>query len=55
MFGLGTTELMVVLFIALLLFGKRLPEVMHSLGASFKAFRRGLQSAEDDLRESLPE
>jgi TatA/E family protein of Tat protein translocase len=32
----------VILIVALLIFGKRLPEVMRSLGASVNEFKRGL-------------
>ena len=42
MFGLGTGELLILGVIALLLFGKRLPETMRSLGGSVSAFRQGL-------------
>ena len=40
-FGLGPTELIIILGIALLLFGaKRLPEIGSSLGNDIKAFRK---------------
>ncbi len=42
MFGIGTTELIVVGLIALLLFGNRLPSVMRSLGTGINEFKRGL-------------
>ena len=44
MFGLGVTELVVLLVVVLLLFGpSRLPQLMESLGKSIQSFRRGLQ------------
>ncbi len=46
MFGIGHTELMVVAFVALLLFGSKLPSVMRSLGQSVTEFRNGLNSKE---------
>ncbi len=42
MFGLGFQELALVGVVAVLLFGKRLPEVARSFGKSYSEFRRGL-------------
>lgn len=44
----GLPELMIIAVIVLLLFGKRLPSVMRSLGQSVTEFRRGVQHTEDD-------
>jgi sec-independent protein translocase protein TatA len=50
LFGpIGTTELFVILFIALLMFGGRLPEVARSLGKSVNQFKRGLKDVEDEM------
>ena len=40
MFGIGFGELLVVLVIALLLFGNRLPGVARSLGKTVQEFRK---------------
>ena len=42
MFGLGPSELVIVGIVAILLFGKRLPEVAKSFGKSYRQFREGL-------------
>ena len=49
----GNTEWIVVLIIALLLFGKRLPEVMRSLGRGIVEFKKGIQGVEDDINSSV--
>ncbi len=48
MFGLGTTELMVILGIAFLIFGgKKLPEIGAGLGKGITSFKKGLKEVED--------
>ena len=42
MFGLGPFELLIILGIFILLFGKRMPAAAHGLGQSLKAFKQGL-------------
>lgn len=50
---IGTTELVVILVIGLLLFGKRLPEVGRSLGKGIVEFKKGLKGVEEEIeRES---
>jgi sec-independent protein translocase protein TatB len=50
MFGLGFTEVLVILVVALLVFGPdRLPELARSLGRGLAEFRR----ASSDLRRSV--
>ena len=49
MFGLGTQELLVILLIALFLFGaKRLPEIGAGLGRGIRAFKEGLHEGEKE-------
>lgn len=53
MFGnIGFTEILVILLIALLLFGaKRLPEVFRAAGKSIQAFKAGLRETEEEIRK----
>ena len=44
----GGAEWLIILIVALLLFGSRLPSVMRSLGKSFSEFKGGLREGEDD-------
>jgi sec-independent protein translocase protein TatA len=48
MLGLGTTELLVVLFIILLLFGgRKLPELARSLGSAAREFTKASEAPPD--------
>ena len=51
--NLGTTELLVVAFVSLLIFGNRLPSVMRSLGKSVTEFKKGINEVEDDLDRAV--
>jgi len=45
----GGYEVLVVGFVALLIFGNRLPSVMRSLGKSVTEFKKGVAGIEEDL------
>jgi sec-independent protein translocase protein TatA len=47
--NLGATEMMVIMGIAVMLFGKRLPEVGRSLGKGITEFKKGLNGLTEDL------
>lgn len=44
---------MIVLIIALLLFGNRLPSVMRSLGKSVVEFKKGVNGIEDGMSDAM--
>jgi sec-independent protein translocase protein TatA len=45
----GPMELAIIAGIALLLFGRRLPEVAKSMGRSIVEFKKGLKDVKDDI------
>jgi len=49
MLGLSVQELVIVGIVAVLLFGKNLPDMMKKFGGMYREFRKGL----DDLRSQV--
>lgn len=49
MFGLSVQELVVVAVVAVLLFGRNLPDVARKAGKSYKQFRSGLNDLQSQL------
>ena len=47
--SIGLPELLIILGIAVLLFGKRLPEVGRSLGKGIVEFKKGVRGIEDEI------
>ena len=48
-FSPGPMELLIIGVIAVLLFGKRLPEVGRSLGKGIVEFKKGVKGIEEDV------
>jgi sec-independent protein translocase protein TatA len=50
MFGLGTPELLLILLVLLLFFGKdKLPELAKSIGKSMKELKAGFEKSTDEV------
>ncbi len=52
---IGWPELLVIGLVALLLFGKRLPEVARSLGDGLREFKKGVKDTTSDWNSSSEE
>ena len=54
MFNVGPTELIVILVLALLVFGpKRLPEMSRQIGRGLREFRRATQDVQNEIQGVL--
>jgi TatA/E family protein of Tat protein translocase len=50
----GGMEWLVILLIMLLLFGRRLPEIMRGLGGSIREFKKGMDTEESSKITPTP-
>ncbi|MEM9083224.1 MAG: twin-arginine translocase TatA/TatE family subunit [Planctomycetota bacterium] len=48
----GGSEWIIVLVIAVLLFGRRLPEIARSMGQSVTEFKRGINSTKAEIEDA---
>ena len=53
MFGMGTTEMLILGIVAVILFGSRLPSVARSFGQSLVEFKKGMRDLENDVKSSV--
>ncbi len=53
--GIGPWEMALFLIVALLLFGKRLPEVARSMGKGIVEFKKGVRGIEDEVANATYE
>jgi sec-independent protein translocase protein TatA len=47
----GPLELTAILVVAVLLFGRRLPEIARGMGKSLTEFKKGLKETKDDIEK----
>ena len=51
----GGSEWIIILVVALLVFGPRLPLIMRGLGKGIVEFKRGLRDTEDEVDKAVEE
>ncbi len=56
MFGLGTSEIILIALVILVLFGARkIPEMMQGLGKGIREFKKASKDIEEDITKSTEE
>lgn len=53
MFGLGMQEILLLLLLGVLLFGRKLPDIGRSLGKTVIEFKKGIGGMEDAINTSV--
>lgn len=51
--NIGTTELMVILALALFLYGAKLPEITRALGKGYREFKNSFDGIKNDLTRQV--
>jgi sec-independent protein translocase protein TatA len=51
----GGAEWIIILVIAVLVFGRRLPEIARGMGKSITEFKKGIKDTEDDIHKAIDE
>ncbi len=48
----GPVEMIIILIVAVLLFGRRLPEIARGMGKSLSEFKKGIKEAKNEVEKA---
>jgi len=51
--SIGWVEILIIFMVALIVFGKRLPQVARDLGKSLNQFKKGLKETKDEVEKDI--
>lgn len=52
--SIGTSEILLIVFVVLLLFGgKKIPELMRGIGKGVRSFKEGVNGIEKDINKDI--
>ena len=51
----GGSEWILIALVALLIFGRRLPEIARNVGKSLNEFKKGVKESQDEIHKAIDE
>ncbi|MFH0889332.1 MAG: twin-arginine translocase TatA/TatE family subunit [Planctomycetota bacterium] len=51
--NIGTSELIVIVVLAIILYGKRLPEITRALGKGYQEFKKNVDDVKDNFQKQV--